>query len=394
MRMAQKSPLGERRVFALLFVVVGGLASATAMNAPALFIGYGLVYPVMLLAAWSFRPIKAAGLMLAVMFVALPFYVLPHSIFASVAILSMVLRPSIVYVASRVNRTHGKLGSALVLSAVETSIALGIGVEVFGVDGIEEGFAIFGITFAIFCYAAFFYASGRGRIGVVGLVASGLALLEYFLGLAAYVVPYTLLLATLALLSLVLGTRRDRDRSKLVYVGLVIALLAPVVGGPHLLDNLTVSTYPFNPASWNGSGWAQTNPSCPVMANLFVNVHDPARLRIVDPCVTVTGTVGLSIVHEVDGDFTFFLKPFAANHTALALSNYIFWQGYIHPEVIPADQHSVLDQIGGGVCPGDVLKITGALVLDTDHGTYSEIHPVYSIQVLSSAGTWPTCVLE
>lgn len=67
----------------------------------------------------------------------------------------------------------------------------------------------------------------------------------------------------------------------------------------------------------------------------------------------------------------------------------------MHIEVVPANQHSVLDPIGGGVCPGDKVKVVGVLVIDTDHGLWAEIHPAFNIQIInrSSNITWPSCII-
>jgi hypothetical protein len=50
----------------------------------------------------------------------------------------------------------------------------------------------------------------------------------------------------------------------------------------------------------------------------------------------------------------------------------------------------------GGVCPGDVVKITGVFVIDTDHGMHSELHPAYKIEILSRGqnATWPQCIIN
>ncbi|MDG6902645.1 MAG: hypothetical protein JRM80_11905 [Nitrososphaerota archaeon] len=382
----KKGPL-----WVLPFALVGGLATATMVNAPALFIGYGLPYPVMLFAAWAFRPARAAAAELGAVLVALPFFLVPQSTFVAIALYFTAARPLVTYAASKVYWSRGRLASVVVLTALDTLASLAIGILQFGVTGIEAGAAVFGATLAVFSYAAFHF----GRLGVAGVVggfASLLAMLEYYLGLLAYFAPYTVLLAVLALALLLVGGRRGPHPSKLVYVALVLVLVAPAVGGPALSANASVASYPFRPSGWSGTQWAQTSPACPATPDVFASVYNPARLRIVDPCVTVTGTVDPPVVEEYDGDFTFFLRPVSPNATTLAISSFFLWKGDIHPEVVPADQGRILAPLGGGVCPGDVLRVTGALVLDTDHGSFTEIHPVYSIAVLSAVGTWPQCL--
>jgi hypothetical protein len=74
----------------------------------------------------------------------------------------------------------------------------------------------------------------------------------------------------------------------------------------------------------------------------------------------------------------------------LSIGSIILRHRTIHIEVVPADQEKVLGPIGG-VCPGDVVKITGVFVIDTDHGMHSELHPAYKIEILSRRqnATWP-----
>ena len=61
--------------------------------------------------------------------------------------------------------------------------------------------------------------------------------------------------------------------------------------------------------------------------------------------------------------------------------------GELHIEVVPADQHSVLDPLGRGLCPGGVVKVTGMPVVDADHGVGSEIHPARAITILEHPST-------
>ena len=49
--------------------------------------------------------------------------------------------------------------------------------------------------------------------------------------------------------------------------------------------------------------------------------------------------------------------------------------GHIHVEIVPHDQGNVI--IPG---KGDYIMVTGAWVIDTDHGSWSEIHPAWHIE--------------
>jgi len=382
----------DRPGWMILFVLLAGLASATMVNGPALFLGYGLTFPVMLLGAWMFRPLRAATLVLIAMLLALPFYVLPHSIFLTIALFAVVLRPSLTYVTSKVYLARGRLASVFALAVIETSLALTIGVLYYGADAIETGLSIFGVIFAIYCYSAGLYARQTGSTRVAGVLASLVALLAYFLALYSFLALWTAILSLLSVGLLILATKWGPRMKGVVYGSLALAVVGLALGGQPLLSNVSASSYPFLQSSWTSSRWAQSNSACPVTSNAFASVHDPSRLRIVNACVSVTGQVGLSIERDTDGDFSFQLRPTTLNASVLSLSNYIFWGGYVHVEVVPADQQRILQPIGG-VCPGDMVKVTGALVIDTDHGMFSELHPVYSIQKIVSSGTFPSCLL-
>jgi hypothetical protein len=342
-----------------MFAVLAGLAAATTVNVPGIFIGYGLVYVVMLLAAWLFRPVRAALLVLVAMLIALPFYVLPHSVFAAIALFPVILRPLLTYVSAKVNVSRGKLASALVLSTSEVLAALTIGILYYGVDGEETSFAVFGIILSLFAYPIFFYATKNGAMRAVGLVAGLLALFGYYFAIYAFPAIWTVLFAVLSLTILLLAMRREPEKKRLLSAALLLGLIGLALGGQPLAHNLSAGLYPFNPASWGSSRWANDAAPCPLTANAFASVHDPARLRIISACVTVVGVVGSGISSENDGDFTFYVKPTQENSSLLAIGNYILFGGLIHPEVVPADQQKVLGPVGGGVCPGDKVKIIG-----------------------------------
>lgn len=127
----------------------------------------------------------------------------------------------------------------------------------------------------------------------------------------------------------------------------------------------------------------------------LANVYHPTRLRVITPCVTVSGTVRI-IRPEQDGDIHFDLEldsPFAG---MVNDANRGQQDGYLVVEIIPADEagctvgQSPRQAVGTydyGVCTGANLvtpaigshvAVTGPYVLDTAHG-WMEVHPAWAV---------------
>jgi hypothetical protein len=137
----------------------------------------------------------------------------------------------------------------------------------------------------------------------------------------------------------------------------------------------------------------------------LANVYHSYRLVVRSACVTVTGTVAY-VVREDDGDVHVDLALPGSETGLLNQANYAHQDGQLVTEIVPADQpgctpgQPALPSHGSydyGICTGADLvtpsagatvSVTGPYVLDADHG-WMEIHPVWSITVLASAGTAP-----
>jgi hypothetical protein len=105
-------------------------------------------------------------------------------------------------------------------------------------------------------------------------------------------------------------------------------------------------------------------------------VYAPARLRVLDPCVTATGTVIHVYEQARDGDLVFDLELDASYDYMLNEGNRQNTHGGLHIEIIPADQDRLtLPEVG------QRLRVTGPWVLDQPHG-HNEIHPVWHIERL------------
>ncbi len=391
------------KVRALLYVTLSAIGISMMVNAPGILTGYGLVYAAAYYAALAFPPATAALLFLAAHSIAFAIAMGSRAAFKIVFLASLLMRTPIVYAAARLRERLGALTAALLLVSLDQLVALSTAILYYGNDGIHVGLDIYEILLAPFAYYAYKYTESLGRRGregaaegIAGLLASLAGLLAYYLGAYAFLSPQAVGAGAASAILLAWASRvgLPRLRGGVIAAALVVSLLGLALGGQALALNARVALYPFKPSSWGKSRWAQTQGgACPATSNVFEYTHDPPRLRIVEGCVNVTGVVEGAPKIEDDGDYCFDIKVIGSS-TPLALGNYLLRKGRLHVEVVPHDQREVLDPIGGGVCPGDTVRVTGVLVVDTDHGMWVEVHPTYKISVIerNTSAPWPDCV--
>ena len=122
--------------------------------------------------------------------------------------------------------------------------------------------------------------------------------------------------------------------------------------------------------------------------SLWNHVYNPARLQVIDSCKTVTGTIE-SIRTEADGDFHIRLKLDSQFSNLINSANIKGQHGDMVVEPICINPVTQADAISAcqnyhqniGVPPvGTHVEITGSYVLDREHGSWAEIHPVTSIK--------------
>ncbi|AIF84115.1 hypothetical protein NTE_02058 [Candidatus Nitrososphaera evergladensis SR1] len=145
---------------------------------------------------------------------------------------------------------------------------------------------------------------------------------------------------------------------------------------------ILVSTQPLNVA-----GAASGAPACD--QSLWNHVYRPERLKVVNPCVSVTGVIK-GIASELDGDLHILVKldPRYSNLTKNNIANTIFQQGNLVVEAIC--RHETFLSGPKAACANfhqDLaippvsthVEVVGSYVLDQGHFNWAEIHPVTSV---------------
>ena len=118
-------------------------------------------------------------------------------------------------------------------------------------------------------------------------------------------------------------------------------------------------------------------------------VYNPARLTMIEKCVTVTGIIEESSAND-DGDHHMLLRLDKGQENLLTKINIKKKQGNLVIEAVCANKTS-LKKVGS-ICNGFInkvqipklvthVKVTGSLVNDTHNG-WNEIHPITKIEIL------------
>ncbi|TMG06529.1 MAG: hypothetical protein E6I02_07945 [Chloroflexi bacterium] len=126
------------------------------------------------------------------------------------------------------------------------------------------------------------------------------------------------------------------------------------------------SPAPLGPRALDDKGCATGDP--------MEGVYAPKRLQILDPCLTVTGTVRDDINKAEDGDITFGLYLSEADQRLINDVNRANYDSALHIEIVPEDQRLV-----PAPKAGDKIRVTGPWVTDLAHG-HNEIHPAFKIE--------------
>lgn len=182
----------------------------------------------------------------------------------------------------------------------------------------------------------------------------------------------------------------------------ILAVLAALVVGIVLIviaTNASRSTPGAGrPATETSSPDSSVSPSpSPIVATACVeptdassHVYHPDRLRVLQPCIAVSGTVDFER-KEADGDYHIGLKLDPQYASLVNDCNATCLNGAEHGDLVlepvcelPVTQADAVSACAGYHNPivvpavGAHIRVTGAYVLDLDHG-WTEIHPVMAI---------------
>jgi hypothetical protein len=158
-------------------------------------------------------------------------------------------------------------------------------------------------------------------------------------------------------------------------------MMAGIIAAVFLIAGAVAPSHAQPAATCDQSLWDH------VYRGQFATAGD--RLRVIQPCVTVTGTI-VNARPEPDGDFHIRVALDPPYRSMLNAKNMSGQNGYLVVEPVCENPVHQRDTSAEGVCNGFSqhvftmamvgrhVRITGAYVTDMDHG-WNEIHPVSSI---------------
>ncbi len=124
------------------------------------------------------------------------------------------------------------------------------------------------------------------------------------------------------------------------------------------------------------------------MSDSLSHVYNPNRLRLINACQTVSGTVE-KVIQEGDGDAHIRLQVDHGYESLLNQANFDYQYGTLVLEIVcvyPTTLADAVSACSGYTNPisipsvGEHTSVVGQHVTDLTH-EWNEIHPVYSIQV-------------
>ncbi len=173
---------------------------------------------------------------------------------------------------------------------------------------------------------------------------------------------------------------------------LTLSLLLTACGTPADNSGLGIATQTTAPAT-SSAALAPATSACNGR-DPRANVYHPNRLRLLEPCKTVTGVVAF-VRREPDGDYHIGLRLDPGQEGLLNAKNNTEQSGALIVEIICANPVTQADAISAcatyhntlsAPTVGSHISATGPYVLDLDHG-WNEIHPVYAIEAQAAAGS-------
>lgn len=153
------------------------------------------------------------------------------------------------------------------------------------------------------------------------------------------------------------------------------------------LSSALISSVPSAAAQSSANNTKSTSGKCD--ESLWNHVYQPTRLQVVDPCITITGTI-TKIGLDPDGDTHVLLTPDSQFMQYVNKVNVEQLNGNLMVEAVCFHQpkHKMIDAVtacqnyqSNVVIPPlhSHVQVTGSYVIDTETGGWAEIHPVTSI---------------
>ncbi len=362
----------------LISAILVFLAAMFTVNAPSLFQGYGGIVAALTITALLLGPAYAAAASFIGFLAAVPIVMYAKTMFLIVLIASILLRPLAPLSGSYTRKRAGEYAAGLVVAVLDSILSTTIAVLYYGDDGIHIALSVFDVITALLAVAVYkLYREDR----LLGLVSS-LGLLLFIVGSKFYF-SYASLAGLIAILLTYYGHGRMEASRAAAAASVLVIVLGIIAGYAGLLLNLKVLSYPIDPSSYTEQRWSISGDKCGVLENVFENTYDPMRLRIVGDCMVAEGVIGTVPHLYDDGDICFDMKVADTNYdTWASLGTIILRKGLLHVEIVEADHEKILGEYNMTLCQGDIVRVLGPLVIDTDHGHWSEIHPVLGLEII------------
>lgn len=387
----------------ILGIIFSFFGALTIGDAPYVIAGYGLSTFCLLVIAYTFDPTDAYIAFIVGNSLGLFLGLYTQSALMLVIIGAMVFRIVQAVILIELKKKYDLIASSLISIITLTIVATLIGVYFYGGDGLFTSMTIFDVLY-IFPAYLIYYIKNSDKVDeqhkIIGYVLTISSTIAMFLSASTFLLPIPLVVGLVVLIAFVIVIwKLDLSSLKLKpmhtwivsIVIVVVFALTFVISGPAAQYAITTNVYPLTIPSLTVSQWQQTNHNSTLCrqgndagkGSEQNGVWSPSRLRVINTCVTMTGHI--TIINNdtgttIDGDFTFDVTPDSGYTYMLSIGSYAIQGGTIHVEVVPSDQSTVLS--GLNLKPGAHVRVTGAWVLDTNHGWYSEIHPAWNIQII------------
>jgi hypothetical protein len=382
----------------VLGIIFTFLCSLTLGNTPYAFAGYGLSAFALFLIGYIFSRREAIIAYIIGLVFATLLLLYTASIFLLVAIAFVIVRSLQMLLLVYLKNKYGLLSSTLITVFFGSFAATLLGIGYYGEGALSTALSFYDIIYSIPAFLAYRFTKFPNPHNVLGILSSILLTFLIFFSISTFFVISSFILALISFLILlfIIFTKiiQATKRINIIITSVLIILLIGYITFFFTSSSnyiLRATYYPLYPDSLSMTQWYQkkSNPECQ-QGNLAGDwteeggVWGPQRLRVLDTCVTVTGTIVGLLPQKgpaTDNDYIIEIKLDPQYQYILSIGSYWFKNGYLHVEIIPKDQPKVLSNLNLEI--GMRVKITGVWVLDTDHGWWSELHPVWKIEVIS-----------